>query len=1222
MAIPADAFGSIQKYFNSQSMTAPNMGPSAAHVANYMLLNAQRNTLGPGTPQNNDPSIMGRIFDILSRPNYAIANMFKGAAEHHNNNLLKDFISGLAGTQKTTFSDVLQSAGMPDTPATKLLGMGLDIGLDPTTYVSGKGVVNGIRDIAGLGKTGEKVARELPLGGKLLQGGKEAINPEAFGLPAKASGEIPAALKSLPSNIPAPLGKTVDELAQTATKGAGPQQLALDLPGIKKSKVTIPESLLKTVEDVPPVGKEIKGQGSLRFPDFNLSKIREATELDKVKRAEDIVSGVTQGNLEDALKITPPVPLKYKPSDAKLAEELAKRFDPKQSTALLNKQHPNSLNAKQQVKLYYRVRETLAKQGPKSANRTNAVYKAVEDQMVKRGYIPRIGTGENVKLSDVIADLKSRGVKADYDNLKEFGSEISKSTPVGQAVEHLRARGAITESVPIKNIVDKISESKAQLNAANVLSNTQLKGVQKLLKKFGKTTAKAQNLSPAAENATKGLIEQAMVAGKSPAEIMLSQKSKMLDDIVAGGKTRRAEINKVVTMGLEKSLGKLPKWIIDEDANKAVDFAMGRVATWWGQKDLRPATLEALASSAATASMRGNVLNNIFKDFDLSQRSEAFRLAQNIGQPSTPATAQLGSKIAQIMSDLTEKAGGASVLVKSSVDMDLLNKWMRRYQTGFEFTNKTLKDPVTKELRDFSKGADWLESWKAAEIAGDPAQWLFKFQQAAEQATREKSVFDELGERFGSQIAGNGYRVKIDGHPYLKDYFFPDEIAKQIPRMVKDWNPGSLGNGALLKLYDRGLSMWKTNVTIYKPGFHVRNVVGDMYLGALDGVTSVKPYRLALRVQRTMKGHYEDLNDIDKLVEIGAISKSARTPMPGEVLFTNKSGVKFTAEQIYAVAHQKGLFESYKTLEDIIDTDGKKFRPFGGKVQAAAGSLSELQHVNSRLAHFIDKVGKSRGSDLPKIFEDASRRARRFHPSGLDLTEFEKKYMRRIMPFYSWIRKSTPLLLEGIVMRPGITLLPSKISQGIQEAAGVDYQGRDNPFPVDQMFPDWIKEQGLGPWSNSEGLLGKFSNQDTPGYVMGGMGLDPLTQLIPQLQHPGKTIGSSLTPLVKVPIELMTGTNIFSGAPISGTNAPEGAMQEYLGSQIPLASVFQGLTGYTPFGTETKRSGPGQRTEAFTNFLTGLGIKGTGPYIKSAQYSQRQVNRDEFLAQLKNQMGG
>jgi hypothetical protein len=375
--------------------------------------------------------------------------------------------------------------------------------------------------------------------------------------------------------------------------------------------------------------------------------------------------------------------------------------------------------------------------------------------------------------------------------------------------------------------------------------------------------------------------------------------------------------------------------------------------------------------------------------------------------------------------------------------------------------------------------------------------------------------------------------------------------------------------------------------------------------------------------------------DVDHLVAMGVVAKDMATPLPGKILFRNKSGVGFTAEQIGAVAHQKGLLEHARTIEDIIDLGQGRplldIKPFGGKVQKVARGASELQSHNARLAHFIDKVSKSRGNNLQEIFEQASRRSRKWHPTGLDMTDFEKKVFRRIIPFYSWLRKSTPLLLEGLVMNPGKAVIPSKIYQAMQTMQGIQTPGRQDPFPVDQMFPEWMRLEGLGPVGKpGEGLLAKFTNQQPPGYSMLGMGLNPLTSLIGEMQDPGRTLLTGLTPAIQIPVELASGKKLFTGEPITGPESRPGSFKQYIGEQLPVYGGLQGMLGMTPFGSETKaaaKSDGGSQKEALTNFLTGLGVRGSGPYRSQARFEalapgmmQKKVGREDFLAELRRRI--
>lgn len=1217
-------YSGLAKFFSG-----PVQGPSNVDVAKYILLHADNTkTLGPGAQSPNSPSLMGRIFDLLSRPNYAIANLAKNLPQDISQGdpgkALEDLWKGFSGQDKTTFSDVLKSQGVTDPATSAAGGLALDILADPTSYVTGAGIAKLGKALGIGGKASEEAAQTL--GQKILQKG-EPVHPESFGLEPNPSQNVPLALnpKAAPQNVPAvdlpgaPVGKF----------NMADNQLMLDLPDIPKTTIASKDIV------TPPVGKtkELPGQVSL-----NLGKLSDMT-----KPASQIVEDIGKGDAKSLARIIPLPTSTPSKQAVRIADDVLAKFNPGKATAEINKKFPDTLNAKQQLKLYYSAREaaskTVYRKGRNPAKvaqqidqLASDIYHTAENKLTSTGWTPRIGTGDNVSLSDVIKDFNRRNVPITDEVLKDFGTEIKPGTELYSTIQNLRSRNAIIDSEDVKNVVNKITESRQQTQDSNLLSNAQLFDFDKFLKNFGKASAKASGVSPAGQKATTSMLNTVFDSTMTPAQIAIAHNKNMITQIMTNG-VQNPALAHAVTLGLQKDLGKLPAWAVSN--NKAVEFLMGRVATWWGQKDLRPLSLNAIGSAAATAAARGRALHDLLAPFDLAQRTEAIRLAQGFDTASSPEVDQLATQIKRMMDNLVGNVSGTSVITNAALDRNMLNNWMSRYGVGFKFTNSNRVQDITGKFQNYSKGIDWVNSWKTADLKGkDPEKFLFTLQQAIEQATREKALYEELGQRFGQRIPGGGFKNTISGHPYLKGYYFTDDIAKQIPRLVKDWSiPAWSPQSPMVKLYDRVMSMWKSGVTIYRPSHHIRNLAGDIYLGFLDGVNTARPYALAARVQRTMKSAYPDLLDVDELVKMGLMPKTMSTPKPGEILFRNKSGVPFTAEQIGAVAHQKGLLENSRSIEDIIDLgeQGSKgllnVKPFGGKVQKYARSMSEMIGHNTRLAHFIDKVAKSHGNNLGDIFEQAARRARKWHPTGLDLTDFEKKYLRRIIPFYSWLRKSTPLLLEGLVMQPGKTLLPSKLYGAAQDAAGIDTPGRDNPFPVDQMFPQWLRAQGLGPVGLPDGILGPFSNQQPAGYVMAGVGLNPLSELMSQIEQPQQTILSGITPVVGVPLDLLQGKNSFTGAPITGPQAKPGALQQYIGEQIPIASLLQGLTGFTPFGTETSKvnkSGNDARIEALTNFLSGAGIKGTGPYVKQANMERKDANtaknqalKYDFLNNLK-----
>jgi len=131
----------------------------------------------PGSP---GPSVVSRIFDLLSRPNYAVASFIKPILDNLGTGNNKQAINnlmpwnayphvwhGLEGETKNTFTDmathdkqaqpILDAVGRwvfglktgQSNTARALTGLALDIGTDPTTYI-GPGAIKGVLRGAGV----------------------------------------------------------------------------------------------------------------------------------------------------------------------------------------------------------------------------------------------------------------------------------------------------------------------------------------------------------------------------------------------------------------------------------------------------------------------------------------------------------------------------------------------------------------------------------------------------------------------------------------------------------------------------------------------------------------------------------------------------------------------------------------------------------------------------------------------------------------------------------------------------------------------------------------------------------------------------------------------------------------------------------------------------------------------------------------------------------------
>lgn len=418
-------------------------------------------------------------------------------------------------------------------------------------------------------------------------------------------------------------------------------------------------------------------------------------------------------------------------------------------------------------------------------------------------------------------------------------------------------------------------------------------------------------------------------------------------------------------------------------------------------------------------------------------------------------------------------------------------------------------------------------------------------------------------------------------------------------------------------VYDPLFGMWKSGMTIWRPGHHVRNLVGDVSLSYLmDGVKNPKYYYQAIDFLKDRKKY----DSIDMLRMVQGLPPAKQAEAAG-VIGARIGGKRIPVDrdEFYDAMYRRGIIKDFVQQEDLIEsTQTNRFIEkmqdtlsiTGGRMREKVGSLSEGRDDFVRVAHalhIMDHPPKGIKT-LDELFDYAAKRVNQVHPDGSDLTGFERKYMRRIFAFYSWTRKAIPLIVESMVMHPGRVLMYPKFMYSMAEAQGVDLDSMSNPFPEDQLFPSWITERTTGPlWQSDDGSYYGVS----PGVT----DQDIISEFItPNLKD---HLLDMTTPFIKLPIELQTGSTFGSGIQTPGSDPVQ-----YIGSQIPGVSHLQTLSGYDPLGsvgTLVQGQGldpllstqKGNREpwgwDRLVNFLTGAGISNmsTPSIINSAEIEKR-----------------
>ena len=421
---------------------------------------------------------------------------------------------------------------------------------------------------------------------------------------------------------------------------------------------------------------------------------------------------------------------------------------------------------------------------------------------------------------------------------------------------------------------------------------------------------------------------------------------------------------------------------------------------------------------------------------------------------------------------------------------------------------------------------------------------------------------------------------------------------------------------------------WKMWQTIVRPGHHVKNQVGDMMLTYLAGHNGIGMYNDALRILRAHHKEYRGIDGLERRLS-DSIDGVKSASMGGPDRAYGK--FRITDEEIFRQAKRENIMVDFYIAEDLqlgskMGEDVSRLRAAGnpvgrafGKVEQVGGTISEYRDNHVRLAHFIAAVKKT-AKKKPKLSKEevyrlAGEEVRKWHPNGTGMSVWENKYAKMGMMFYSWNRMVLPLMAEAFITKPGRVMVAPKAMYAIANAGGVDLDhGFGNPFPTDQIYPDYMTDDLYGPISRDEN--GKE------------MGINPgLPQMdfLNEMGTPGRmadTILRSANPLVRVPSEIANGRKWGTGDKMARDIYD---MSEYVDAQIPLASYANNITGRsasTLFTQPTRKAEKDQRgdspvRDSIVNLLLGMGAKDyTSEQFQDRAWKDQQARDKEDIERM------
>lgn len=243
----------------------------------------------------------------------------------------------------------------------------------------------------------------------------------------------------------------------------------------------------------------------------------------------------------------------------------------------------------------------------------------------------------------------------------------------------------------------------------------------------------------------------------------------------------------------------------------------------------------------------------------------------------------------------------------------------------------------------------------------------------------------------------------------------------------------------MLKLYDKFTHWFKIQQTAVMPSFHLRNKMSNIFLHWLavgSDAFNIDMHSQAIKTFRSngVKG--------TKMVKLGDGTEMSWNDLLEEADVHDVIDRGMFAVDVGAQNASEGILRFLPGKYDITDTKNfiytKKMTAFGNMIE---NSDRLLQYVAHR------KLGKTASQSADLVNE--------FLFDYSDITHFEATVMKRIIPFYVWMRKNSKLQLMSMLEQPGKYQFMAKMSHGLE---GMNNNDEDiNSNFVNDFAKDWLQ---------------------------------------------------------------------------------------------------------------------------------------------------------------------
>lgn len=302
---------------------------------------------------------------------------------------------------------------------------------------------------------------------------------------------------------------------------------------------------------------------------------------------------------------------------------------------------------------------------------------------------------------------------------------------------------------------------------------------------------------------------------------------------------------------------------------------------------------------------------------------------------------------------------------------------------------------------------------------------------------------------------------------------------------------------ALSGMVDQWAKLWRGYATVpalFGLGFHERNLAGNVFNMWLGGFRNVGLFRTTDKIGRAIESginHASKINPGGKGLSADEAINQAKSLSPAErhwVRLAREEGV--IGDSFFRT--DQATTPSFKS-QSVKEKLAKNLNPVdtNNAILKSGTYIGRRIEDNSRLAMFIDQMQKHGD---PQTAAEAVKKAL-FDYSELTPTE---KAIKKVIPFYTYTRKNTPLQIQALLQNPGKFSDLAHLRDNAVEGAS-DNNG--------QPIPQYALQQGAIPLTGGDHPI--VASLNTP-FQAAMSQLQPLGELASQLPGgPASTEGGS-----------------------------------------------------------------------------------------------------------------